>query len=511
MIKKNKQNIFTPRKTTVLWAMMLWTVMGAPATGARGEDATKSAYDYLAKTLSDSKHSNTAIRALLAADDKDVSPLFVAMSRSSDKKVRMLATIALGQVGGPEAIAALKKQLTGDTLIAIRAEALVNLLNLDAADADSLATAVKIDDPNIQCVAARSLARESKDPKHLALAGETLRKLSKANEKMTAAMSSLGLLAMGDSAQLADMKKLITNPDTNPTIVRLMMLQIADEKITSAEPLAKMVIESPKLPIKTRIIACRAFAETSKKPLPVIFESLRKSQSLLYRIRTLGIISQQKDAKRYLTAIGKSKMPIGAIGRFELARTTPGSKASTTVIEALELKHPIAIGYVLIRAEEDIKKLGVKASFYIPGLLKYINSVEPETNRMAQEHMLAAQASTLLANLGTPEALDGIDKILSRRYSAITRSAAAGLLRTKNKSICPIARKLLKNPYPELVTDAALTLGHFADPAATEYFSRIIANEAGRPVAEVTLASWYLLKIKKQSKEAAKQLAATIK
>jgi HEAT repeat protein len=511
MIKTNKPNLFIPRKTTALWILMLWTVMSALVTGARGEDATKNAYDYLAKILLDNKNSTIAIRALLAADDKDTTPLFIAMSRSSDKRVRMLATMALGQLGGPEAIAALKKQLTGDTLIAIRAEAMVNLLNLDAADANILIVAVKIDDPNIQCVAARSLARKSKDRKHLDLAGATLKKLSGSNETMTVAMSSLGLLAMEDHAQLTALKKLISNPDTNATVVRLMMLQIADEKIISAEPLAKMVIESPKLPIKTRIIACRALAETSTKPLPVIFESLRKSQSLLYRIRTLGIISDQKDCKRYLSAIGKSKMPIGAMGRFELARKTPGPPASTAVTNALDLKHPAAVGYILRRAEEDIKKLGAKAAFYVPGLLKYITSVEPETDSMAHEHILAAQATTLLADLGTPEAIDGIAKILNGRYNAITRSVGAGLLRTKNKSICPIARKLLKNPYPELVTDAALTLGHFGDPAATDYFSRIISREAGHAVAEVTLASWYLLKIKKQSKAAAKQLAKIIK
>ena len=69
----------------------------------------------------------------------------------------------------------------------------------------------------------------------------------------------------------------------------------------------------------------------------------------------------------------------------------------------------------------------------------------------------------------------------------------------------------MKNPYPELSAYAALTLGHFADPAAEDHFNRIITRESGHTVAEITLASWYLLKIKKQSAQSAKQLAKLVK
>ena len=510
-MKSPKLTLFIPGSITARRVVLLWTVLVCLVGQATAEDAAKNAYDYLAGILVDKTNSVTAIRAFHAANDRELTPLFVAMSRGGDKKMRMMATMALGKLGGKEAIAALKNQLVGDSAMGVRAEAMVNLLKLKAADTDVLTIAVKLNDQNIQCVAARSLAVQSKDKKHQELARTTLQKLAKSNDPMTAAMAGVGLLAMGDSAQLPGLKKFISDPDTEAAIVRLMMLQIADEKIAAGQPLARMVVDSPKLSVETRIIACRALAAASPRSVPVIFASLRKSRSMVYRIRAMGIIAEQAGAQPYITAIAKSSLLIGPLAGFEQSRTAPGPASSLAVDKALALKHPIAVDYVLRRAEEDIKKLGDRAAFYVAPLLKYIASVEPDTDRMAQEHILAAQATTLLTNLGTPKAIAGIDKILAGRYSAITRSTAAGLLRATNKAVCPLARKLLKSPYQELATDGALTLGHFADPAATEYFNRIITRQSGHAVAEITLASWYLLKIRKLSTPTAQQLAKLIK
>ena len=503
----------TPRPNLIAaWrAVLLSTALACLAGRAQGADATKSAYDYLAGILVDKKNSAMAIRSLHAADDQELTPLFVAMARSSNKTNRLLATTALGQLAGPEAIAAMKRQLAEDSTMAVRASALVHLLNLKAADPAVLSAAVKVRDENVQCIAARSLANCSKEQKHRDLAQTTLKKLTESSDKMTAAMAQLGLLAMRDSAQLPGLKRIVSDPDTEAAVVRLMMLQIADEKISSARPLVRIVIDSPKCPVQTRIIACRALAEIDPKSAPVIFASLRKSQSMVYRIRTLGIIARQDDAQPYLTAIAKSSLTVGPLAGFEQARATPGPASSIALDKALAIRHPIAVSYILQQAKKDIDKLGDKAGFYVAPLLKYIASVEPDADNMTREHLLAAQATTLLMDLGTPEAVGGVGKILNGRYSAITRSVAAGLLQTKNKAVRPIALKLLKNPYPELATYGALTLGHFADPAAAGHFKRIITRESGHRVAEVTLASWYLLKIRKQSASAAKQLAKLVK
>jgi len=489
----------------------IFAILAPPGVHANAADPPKGPYDYLAGSIADKDRSLAALRALKAIEDKELAPLFVAMSRSGDKTKRLMAVGALGRIGGDHAVAALKQRLSEDTMMAIRAEAIVHLLNLKAADAPLLAGAAKVGDDSIRCIAARSLSTRSSTKKHKDLALATLKELVESNEPITAVLARVRLLAMGDGTQLPFLTRLIANRETDVTIVRLTMIQIYDEKIASAAPLARTVIGSADRPLHVRVLACRALAAASPKATPVIFESLRKSSSMIYRISALAIIAERKDAGPYLAAIAKSSLAVGTIARFEQARKTPGPAASLAIQKALELKHPIVINHVLQQAEQDIEKLKDKADFYTPGLLKYIASVDADTPRMGPQHVLAARATTMLLDLGTPTAMAGVRKILAGRYSAVTRSAAAGLLRTKNKAVCPIARDLLKSPYPELASDAALTLGHFADPAAAEYFNRIITRESGHSITFTTMASWYLLKIQKQSAAAAKKLAALIK
>ena len=507
----SKSNRIARRLTgaPAILAALIAAVILSPAAAVQGQ--TKAAYDYLAEAIANEETSTLVISSFHAAGDKELTPLFVALSRSANKRKRLLATTALGQLGGDEAIAALKRQLANDSEMAVRAAALVHLLNIEAADAAVLSAATKLKDENIQCIAARSLANISKDSAHQALARQTLQGLTGSSEAMTSSMASLGLLAMGDSSRLAGLKKQFADPKTETTVLRLAMLQIVDEKIAAGQPLAQIIIDSPKRPIQTRILACRALAASSPKPVPALFAALRNSPTMLFRIPAMSVLSKQDDSKRYLVAIAKSTLPVGKLAAFELARATPGPAATKAVQAAMSIKHPIAINHVFQRASKDIETHGAKADFYTAPLLKFIESVEPDTDRMTHQHLLAAQATTLLADIGTPRALAGLAKIMSGRYSAITRAAAAGLMRSKNKAVAPIARKLLSNPYPELATYGALTLGHFADPAAKDHFNNIIKRQSGHTAAEITLSCWYLLKINKQSAQSAKQLAQLIK
>ncbi|MBT3199638.1 MAG: HEAT repeat domain-containing protein [Phycisphaerales bacterium] len=491
--------------------LLITALLACCANQARGADAVQTAQNYLAKTLVDQKNAYVAINAFHAADDQELTPLFVALSRSGDKKKRLLASRALGQLANKDAIAALKYQLSNDSVMAVRSEAIVRLLDLQAADAELLSLAAKIKDESIQCIAARSLAKISKDSNHTIQARSTLQKLTASTDAMTAAMASQGLLAMGDSSQLDRLKKIVTDPKTNPAIVRVLMLQIIDEKISVAKPLTQAVIASPKQTTQIRIMACKALSAAGENTEAEIFAALRASGSMIYRVPVLGILASLKNSGPYVGAIAKSSLPIAPLAGLEMARKTPGAAASSAVDKALAMKHPIALSYTLQTAEDDIKKLGAKADFYVKPLLKFIDSVEPDTNRMTHMHLMASKATTLLMDMGTPQAVSGVRNILGRRYSATTRSAAAGLLRTKNKAACPIATKLLQSPYPELQTYGALTLGHFADPAASKYFTRVISNESGQTVTETTLAAWYILKINKQGAQYAKQLAKLVK
>jgi len=491
--------------------LLIIALLACGADQAPAADAVQTAQNYLAKILVDKKKAYVAINAFHAADDQELTPLFVALSRSGDKRKRLLAATALGQLANKDAIAALKYQLCDDSVMAVRASAIVRLLDLKAADAELLALAVKIKDENIQCIAARSLAKISKNSNHTIQARSTLQKLTGSTDALTAALASLGLLSMGDSTQLDKLKKLVADPKTNPAIVRLLMLQIIDEKISVAKPLTQIVIASPKQAIQTRVMACKALTASGENTEAEIFASLRASDSMIYRIPVLGILAGLKNSTPYVGAIAKSSLAIAPLAGLEIARKTPGPTASTAVEKALSLRHPIALSYTLQTAGDDMEKLGAKADFYVKPLLKFIDSVEPDTDRMTHTHLMVAKATTLLMDFGTPQAISGVREILNRRYSATTRSAAAGLLRTKNKAVCPIATKLLQNPYPELQTYGALTLGHFADPAASKYFTRVISNESGQTVTETTLAAWYILKINKQGALSAKKLAELVK
>ena len=480
----------------------------------------KAAIDWLASALRDKDRANGVLSALRATRDKDLVPVFVAMSRGADKRRRVFATAALNDLGGDDAVEALKQRLTVDPAMSVRATALVGLLDHEAADADLLTRAVGIADENIQCIAARALSiRVRDDPDGAAgraLAKRTLTKLVGSKDAATAALARMGLLAIGQTEQFEPLKQLVTAKDTQVSVLRLLLQQISEEKIAPAAPLARAVIAAGarpeyQRPLHVRVLACRALAAASPKATHPLYEALRYSPNMIFRVSVLAILAERKDAGRYLQAIAKSKIAVGALARFELARKSPGPSASASVREALALGHPVVVNYVLNRALDDADKIGDKADFYTTPLAEYIRSVPPDVVKMGPQHVLAAQAATWLLDLGTPAATAAMQKILSGRYSAVTRAAAAGLLRSKNKKVCALARGLIKSPYPELSSDAALALGHFADPAAEGYFRRIIMRETGHRTEELALASWYLLKIHKQTKTAAAELARQIK
>jgi HEAT repeat protein len=155
--------------------------------------------------------------------------------------------------------------------------------------------------------------------------------------------------------------------------------------------------------------------------------------------------------------------------------------------------------------------MGSKAEFYTAALLEFIRSVEPRPRAMEKEHFLAAGATEQLVRIGTPTAMGGIKAILSEQASAVTRSVAAGLLRARKPETVEMMRPLLDSPFGELALDAALLLGHFGDPAARPRLQEIINVPDRHAPALVILASWYVLKIDKQTDKAVEELAKMIK
>ncbi|KKK74286.1 hypothetical protein LCGC14_2885290, partial [marine sediment metagenome] len=103
---------------------------------------------------------------------------------------------------------------------------------------------------------------------------------------------------------------------------------------------------------------------------------------------------------------------------------------------------PIVLDYVIDCARMDVKKYGAAAGFYVPGLLKYIRSVDGNAADMGARHVRAATVATVLTDLGTPRAVDGLQKILSGKYGSAARVVGADLLRAKNR-IAALIRYLL--------------------------------------------------------------------
>jgi HEAT repeat protein len=126
---------------------------------------------------------------------------------------------------------------------------------------------------------------------------------------------------------------------------------------------------------------------------------------------------------------------------------------------------------------------------------------------MGPDHMRAARAATLLADLGNPAALEGLRGLLNGPYDGVSRSVAAGLVQTRNRAAVELARPLLDSPYEEMSTDALMALGRLGDPQAQAGLQRIVDGTDSHPHETVALASWYLIKTQHQQELAAPRLA----
>ena len=169
------------------------------------------------------------------------------------------------------------------------------------------------------------------------------------------------------------------------------------------------------------------------------------------------------------------------------------------------------VGYLLDRARQDIEDREAECSLYAPALRAYLGSFDFRAQAMQPEHVYVARAAALLIDLGEPQGLADLKKILAGRHCAFVRAVAAGLLQAKSRAACELARPLLKSPYSELVTNAALTLGRFGATDSAEYLRGMLENPRRSAGPEVVLASWYLLRIFNQTEATVERLARQIR
>ena len=144
-------------------------------------------------------------------------------------------------------------------------------------------------------------------------------------------------------------------------------------------------------------------------------------------------------------------------------------------------------------------------------LLEFIDSAPTDPDRIQRIHQRVAIAVTNLADCGLKDASDGLEKIMSGKYSAILRAAAAGLGRSRNKELVSrLSRPLLKSSYRDIKEDGALNLGRWGDKDAQEFLDKIVANPSEPPVLRA-IACWYSLKAQGRTAQAVRELAKEVK
>jgi len=461
---------------------------------------------HLSELLADPAEADAALAALAATEDKDLAPLFVALSRSQDPGRRAFAVTALRNIAGKDSAAVLLERLRKDPDVNVRLRALGYLIDLDAVTPDDLLETIKAKSEPLQCLAADALVSKGRGRSAAAVLG----KLASGKDPAVAAMAGTALLAMGRSEQISHLLKLVDDPKTPARVVSNVMEQIRRHKIEAGAALAERVAGANHRP-NLRVSAYEALSAVSADGTGKLADAIRASRQTVVRVNLLLVLSDREDCTSYLKSFSKRSDSVGVLSRFELARAAGGESAAQAAQEAMRLGHPVVVSYLLARARQDVDRRGRQADFYTLALLAYIRSVKTGASQMQPEHIAAARAATLLADLGSRGAMAGLREILAGRHSAIKRAAAAGLLRTKNVAACELARPLLKSPYEELAIDAALTLGRFGVGDATEYLTGIISRPGKRSPLLRAQAGWYLLKIAGRGKDAAAALAKTVK
>ncbi|MHC4563402.1 MAG: HEAT repeat domain-containing protein [Planctomycetota bacterium] len=490
-------------RPSVIAAIALLALAGP--VGAQAVDPAPAA-EYFQELLVDPASSALELETLARLGDEDMLPLFVVMTRSKDKQIRLLGTALLGETGADKAAEPLQQRLESDPMMTIRHEALAQLIRLDTISVGQLLAATRVDDEAVRCLAARELARR----KNGDIAAGVLKELTESSEMLTVCQARLGLLGLRDRKQLAPLAETIQDPDTNAALILPLLLQVKSEEITEALPLVRHVAGSDR-PWSLRVLAYRVMSDLSPAATRELADSLEQVTAIVHRVQLLRLLAEQADAPPRLQKLASGDDPVAALARLELARLAGGPKAAKAAIAAIDLGHPVVVDYVLDVIGQDIDKRGAKVDHYTAALAHCIEKVPADSQALSREHMPAIKAAALLGDLGTERSLALLKQLLTSRYSTTVRAVAAGVQRSANPAVVDSIRPLLDSAYAELAAAAAITLGAHGHEEANPGLLAMINRPVRHPPATVALASWYLLKNTGQSRRTARNLAETIK
>lgn len=492
---------------TLLAALVLAALTPAAVRAQEAAATPQTPLGYLTGMLADEKTANPTLATLRSTEDKVLGPVLAAAAQSADKERRLFAVVSLGDLLGKDASAALIERLNNEPVMAVRAEALGQLVKAKALSAEQLTQTLRMPDENIQCLSALALVELGKQ----AVAADTLKTLAAAKDPLTSALASVTLWGLGQKQYEPTVQKVMRDPSAEPRLQAAMLKQIEVEKVAAGVPLALEVAANEQAPLDLRALAYKTVANVSPTGGAALADPIAKSDNLALRVRLLKTLASRPDGGPFLQKFAKGTDAVAALSRYELARHTGGPSAGASVADALAQEHPVVLAYVLDRAREDIEAQGAKCDYYTAPLAKLIGGIDPRPKQMGREHFYAAGAASRLLELGTPAALAALKGLLTGKANAITRATAAGLLRAKNPVAVELLRPLLASPYSELALDAALGVGHFGDPAARPLLNDVLAHAKDHPPALVVLSAWYIIKIDKQTVPAVAALAKAVK
>lgn len=480
--------------------MGLFTVIG----GAYIAHAETPTPEEMLAILLRSPQSNATLVALASTEDDRLRPLFEALSRSAEVKQRLFALTVLAEKFGSKAAPVLSDRLF-DPEKSVRVRAMARLFGLKALTEMQIRQALASEDEEIRLLAANAFFRMGRGREALPV----LEALSQSSTPGTACSASLCLVAMGRTESLRFLEAIVADPQTDEGLLSQILSQVGEEKIFPAVVLARrLAMEHPSIPVRAR--ACSAIAEAEPAAGAFLYEIISGSDQILFNVNVLGMLATMDDAASWMEKLSADGGPVGVLARFDLARLRRQPELADRAREALMMGHPMVVDYVLERMEEDQKSRQPVAAPYQDALLVFIGETPVKGTTMTELHYRLARASTLLAEMETPQASQGLKELLAQRYSSRVRAVAAGLLRVNKPSVCELARPLLESPYEELRTNAALILGRFGDQEAQEPLKEIVAYPERHPTALVAMASWYLLKVAGQDQVAVQSLSELI-
>jgi HEAT repeat protein len=476
----------------------------SPADKA-GKDS-QLAREFLANALRDPNTTAPALGALRLTEDPGLVGLYAAYSSHPDKRVRLMAAAGLTDLKGEQAVAALTERMRSDPIMAIRAQAIAILLQLKGAAAPQLQEAMKCEDQNVQYLAARGLVKVGRGD----LAADALAKLALSKDPATAGLARLDLLGLGQADQLEPLTRLLSDANTPPAVVGMILERVQEDKVAALAGLAEQLSVSTDSE-EVRLHAFRAVSAISADAGDRLEEALGKTDKTNTRILLFRMLTGVKDAPAHLKNLSQGAGLVAALAKFELARPAMDDSSAQAASELAAFAHPIILGHLTDCLKDDLAKTPDKPDkmdVYTPALLDIVRKTPKEAGRLGLEQEYSARAATLLADIGTPRALEGLKEVLAGPFGEPKRAVAGGMVRAKNPAAVSLVRPLLESPYPELAATSAIALARQGDKTALKTLQDIVAHSHRYSPDVVMMVSWYSLKL---SGEQAAELEALIK